>query len=109
MLNTEMKLNIAPWQEKGRWYHAFVESDGSTEKLTVSDLEDCNISGNSFVLPAGYNLVDVKYVDVDLAGGKTITTYGKATTAAHHDYFKLPAASDFTYCDVWFFAYFKEV
>lgn len=109
MNNSSIEHKIAPWQTKGRWYHAFIESDGSAEKITISDLDDCSIAGNSFVLPAGYNLVDVKYVDVDLAGSKTLATYGKATTSAHHDYFKLPAAADFTYCDVYFFAYFKEV
>lgn len=109
MLNQTFKNQIVPWQEKGRWYRAFIESDGSKIKLTHSDLEECTVSGTNFVLPAGYSLVDVKYTDVDLAASKTIATYGKEVTAAYRDYLRVPSAADFTYCEVWFFAYFKEV
>lgn len=109
MVNNQIKNTVAPWQEKGRWYHAFIESSDAGEKITVCDIEGCTISSSNFVLPAGYHVVDVKYVDCDLAGGKNITTYGIATTSSHLEFFKLPSASDFTYCDVWFYAIYKEV
>lgn len=109
MLNQTLKNQIVPWQEKGRWYRVFVESDGSHIKLTECDLEGCAMSGNNLTLPAGYSIIDVKYTDVDLAASKTIGIYGKEVTSGYKDYLRVPSAADFTYCEVWFFAYFKEV
>lgn len=101
------KERILPWQEHGRWYHAFIESDGTHEKLTLSDLDGCTVSGTSFVLPNDFHAIDVKYTDIDLASGKTLTINAVKTTSAGKETFVLPSASDFTYCEIWFFGYAK--
>lgn len=107
MLNQELKNKIAPWQKKGRWYHAFIESDGTTSSITVSDL-DCTLSGATLTLPEDFTAIDVKFADVDLAGSKTISSYEKKTAASGKQIITLPAVADYTYCDLWMFGYFKD-
>lgn len=109
MQNDVLKNKIAPWQEKGRWYHAFIESTGTALKLTICDLEGVRISGTSLLMPnSDFKLIDVKVVDEDLASGKSLADYTVAKTSGTVAYTKLPSAGDFTYIDLWFFGYFKD-
>lgn len=45
---------------KGRWYRIFMESDGTTNKITDSDLEITQ-SGNNLKMPEGFHVIDKKY------------------------------------------------
>lgn len=99
------KERILPWQEKGRWYHAFVESDGSTPVLTICDLPGCTVSGTALTLPLDFHAIEVKYTDIDLASGKTLSSNSVKLSSAGKEVLLVPTASDYTYCDIWFFGY----
>ena len=45
MENDVLKNKMAPWQEKGRWYHATVKSDG-TNWTIVNDETDAELRGS---------------------------------------------------------------
>ena len=53
MQNDMLKNNIAPWQEKGRWYHLEFESTGTAWKLNKNHTDE--IFHNSYFNP-GYPL-----------------------------------------------------
>lgn len=107
MLNDALKLNIAPWQEKGRWYHAFVESNGSAASLTFSDLDSVTASGTSLTMPADFHVISYEFADLDLAASKTLAKNVCKTSAAGKEFIVLPSAADYTYADIWFFGYQK--
>jgi len=109
MLNQTLKNTVAPWMEKGRWYHAFIESNGSTggALLTNCDLEGCSVTGSTFSMPSDFHIIDYVIADFDLAISKTLSKAYKTTTAGK-EYIAIPNGADFTYCDIWFFGYFKE-
>ena len=48
--------------KNGRYYKFFIESDGSAYTLTTTDIEGASITSTYLMLPAGYKIVDVKYV-----------------------------------------------
>lgn len=55
MQNDRLKNKIAPWQEKGRWYHATIQKSGATFVLVnqTSDvfiINNYRITGNQIVL-----------------------------------------------------------
>jgi len=109
MLNQELKNKIAPWQEKGRWYHALIESDGSAYTLTECDLEGCSMYGSGiFKMAAKFQPIDFKITDVDLYPSKTINSHTRKTAADGSFYLTLPSVGDFSYCNIWFFGYFTE-
>ena len=60
-----LKNNIAPWQEKGRWYHCVVESDGTSWTLNSNESDPIfePVSGGRYLpLKNGLEsrLIDVK-------------------------------------------------
>lgn len=101
-----IKNRLAPWQEKGRWYHALVESNGSALQLTVCDLEDCDVSGTTFTMPKDFHLVDVKCIDLDLISGKTLAMFTRGCQSGKQT-LNLPAAANFTYYEFYFFGFVK--
>ena len=67
MQNDMLKNNIAPWQERGRWYHAHLSSNGTAYTLdkAKSDTFFSNsyISGQLLVIPTDeYTPVDLKVI-----------------------------------------------
>lgn len=40
MQNDMLKNNIAPWQDKGQWYHLKVESDGSAWSILYDESDE---------------------------------------------------------------------
>lgn len=110
-----LKNELAPWQSQGRWYHAFVESDGIDYTLTVSDLEDAEIEtpdGESPVsalkFPVGYRIVGIQsdihgdaLTDTDYAGGKRIYSDGAQGVI-------LPPVALFDFMAIWVFAYLEQ-
>lgn len=103
MLNSQLKNSIAPYEEKGRWYHFFVESDGSALSLTTKDI-NASVSGSYLQMPADYQIIDYKVaLHVDAASAVSFTPgirlYSNGTQGAI-----LPAASSIDYADVWVFA-----
>lgn len=101
-----IKNRLLPWQEKGRWYHALVESNGTNLHLTVCDLEGCGVSGTTFTMPKDFQLVDVKCIDLDLISGKSFAMFTKGCTSGKPT-LSLPSAANFTYYEFYFFGYFK--
>lgn len=105
------KNNVAPWQVRGRWYHALIESNGSALHLTQCDLEDCNISSTYLQLPIGFKVVDHK-LDIHATGGTSTTATNIAIQQRRMGDGKmaitLPAAALADYTDVYFFGYFEQ-
>ena len=70
MQNDVLKNSIAPWQEKGRWYHIQIESDGATWKINKdksdSIFANASVSSNTFIVlfSSGYTFIplDLKCV-----------------------------------------------
>lgn len=103
-----LKLNDMPHMIKGRWYHAFIESDGNAYTMQC-DLEDAQISSTYFIAPWGFHITDVKY-DVNTDGGT-------ATSAANTSFVlrrmgdgsqgvTIPAKDAFDYMHLYVFGYF---
>lgn len=53
MQNDVLKNNIAPWQEKGRWYHLVVKSNGtawSIDKINSDQIfADASVVANDYI------------------------------------------------------------
>ena len=67
MQNDVLKNEIAPWQEKGRWYHEVVESDGSTWSIITNESDntsDLTIAGARFLVL--FNDIDHKFIDLKI-------------------------------------------
>lgn len=105
MINDSFKLSLAPWMEQGRWYHAFVESDGSACSLTFTDLDGVTASGTSLTVPKDFHIIDYTFADVDLAASKSLAKNICKTSASGKEFIVLPSAADYTYADIWFFGY----
>lgn len=57
-----LKNKTLPWQERGRWYHMFIESDGIDYTITTSDIPDVAVDDNTYVkLPEGYHIAEYIY------------------------------------------------
>lgn len=100
------KERILPWQNKGRWYHAFIESDGTTPKLTVCDL-DATVSGTTLILPKDFHVIDYKVTSLDLAKSKTLAYNVCKTNSDTKEVIVIPAVGDFTYMDIQIFGIFN--
>lgn len=109
MLNQTLKNKVAPWQEKGRWYHILIESDGTTHSITESDLEVSVTGHTTLTLPVGFHAIETKCIDVDINPSKTINTAIVKTSSAGVEILTLPSEADYTYYEIIIFGFFKEV
>lgn len=66
-------INIEPYKVNARYYQIFVESDGTTRKITTSDIEGLEISGNYIVLPEGFHVMSL-VIDFNSVPATTITS-----------------------------------
>lgn len=104
MFNKNIDL---PHQNKGRWYEAFIESDGSDYTLTTCDL-DAAISSSTLKLPLGFNVVDVKqnyHMDAP-AEAKTININSLKFYADGKIGISLLDKTAFDYANIYIFGYF---
>ena len=93
MENDVLKNKIAPWQEKGRWYHLKVTSDGSV--WAINHNESDAIFANS-VISASSVIVN----EPDLNAGKAFIVDIKANLhnlAATSSGFNIPHGAFFKY------------
>lgn len=107
MLNQTLKNKIAPWQEHGRWYKAFVESDGTDYTLTSCDLEDASVASGILKMPKDFHVVDAKFdINIDSSAAFTFTNTFKGYADGKQG-ITLPNVANFDYCTLYFFGYFK--
>ena len=118
MQNDTLKNRIVPWQEKGRWYHAQLHSNGTLWEIDLSNSDelfaDFDIYTNEYLRYQGaldIHIIDFKYDILDLpTGGLTLpTTNGMCfRVTPQFDSIQLITPSryegDLT---LWLFAYFK--
>lgn len=75
MENQMFKNKIVPWQNKGRWYEFFIESDGTDYTLTLSPSElgaGVAISGSYLKFDEGWHIIDyVCDIHVDTSSATT--------------------------------------
>ena len=103
-----LKNKIAPYLSKGRWYHFFIESDGSNYTLTNSDLTDTIISSSALKFPKGFIPVDNKMAVHNTAvSAETLSLSLKIFTNEQQG-IAIPKAQSFDYMDVWVFGYFGD-
>ena len=60
MQNDVLKNTIAPWQEKGRWYHAYINNSGIVaNKSDQWIIDNMTFSGGTYTLNnTEYNILD---------------------------------------------------
>lgn len=105
MLNQTLKNNIVPWQEKGRWFHFFVESNGTDYTLTTSDITGAAIDGSYLKLPANYHIIDYACdIDVDTSAAATFEK-GIRLYADGKQAIVLPGKANIDWVDIQVFAY----
>lgn len=105
MENSVLKNKLAPNQKKGRWYKAFIESDGTDYTLTTCDLSDATITSKVLVLPEGIRHTEVHVdIHVDAAAAFTYTPQFKGYAAGTQG-ITLPDADQFDYMTMWFYAF----
>lgn len=95
-----------PYLINGRWYKIFIESTGSTVKVTSSDIE-VTVDGGYLKFPEGFHIVDRKYdinsiphsgnvqIAIDLRG------FADGTQGIY-----LPLANAFDYADIYVFGHY---
>lgn len=101
------KMEMAPWQEKGRWYHFLIESDGSDLSITTSDLDGVEIdSAGSLIFPEGFKIVDAKFC-INCVG-TSVNTFTPLYVLASTDEqiaLAMPDVESCDYFDLWVFGY----
>lgn len=107
-MGSEYKRIHHPYDLQGRWYKLFIESDGSTLKLTTSDIEDVDISGTGIKFPIGFHVVDSVY-DIHSVPHTGLATmapdlYGYADGS--QGIYK-PLAHAFDYANIYVYGYFE--
>lgn len=100
------KENVLPYQWRGRWYRAFVESDGNAYTLTTTDLEGTTVNGNYLEAPENFHVVDVKYDVNSVSGGTSNTLGGTRIFTTGNQGAALPGKDSFDFCTVYIFGYF---
>lgn len=102
-MNAEQKMNIAPYESKGRWYQLFVENDAGTYKITTADeaVKNSDIADNVITLPADLITITVKCECVGVAGtsGSTVISHIDNTTV-------ITLPTGINYCTLYIFGYF---
>lgn len=100
------KENVLPYQWRGRWYRAFVESDGNSYTLTNTDLTGTDVNGNYLEAPEHFHVVDVKYDINSVSGGTSNTIGGTRIFTTGKQGAALPGKDCFDFCTVYIFGYF---
>lgn len=105
-----IRNNIAPAQEQGRWYHFFVESDGTNYTLTTKDIATAAIDATdkTIVMPKKFQVVDYN-INIHNDAGSDVW-YQKRTRLYASDHkigVEIPAVTSFDYLDVYVFGYFE--
>lgn len=97
-----------PWQEKGRWYELFIESDGDTIKLTKTDLPGAVLTGNYVEFPKGFTAIDFKHA-IHLLEGQTTANFGMGLRLFSNGSqgLLLPAKNYYDYTTVYVFGFFE--
>lgn len=102
------KLEAAPWQEQGRWYHFLIESDGTDATITTSDIEDADIdSSGNLLLPEGFKVVDSKFC-INCVGteANAFTPSYMLVATDEQIGLALPDVASYDYLDLWIFGYY---
>ena len=79
MENDVLKNKIAPWQEKGRWYHGVFTTDGDklvTEKTDSFLLNNCGIGINAGYAYLRPNDTKTQILDCERITNGTFTSAG---------------------------------
>lgn len=119
MQNDVLKNNIVPWQEKGRWYHLKLESDGTAWSIINSESDP--IFNGAIIISSVYvylsrqndlfNVIDAMAIINDIPqSGQSITYLGGTTWCINRTstriYYVLPSANTYTgSVDLWIFAF----
>lgn len=98
---------VEPPYTKGRWYRALIESDGTTAQLTYSDIVGSGYSGNNYIMPDNFVIIDAKYTDYDIEASKSVPMYQAKMTSAGRSYIGGFAPANFTFIEIWVFGYQK--
>lgn len=101
MLNNQLKNSLVPWQEKGRWYKVFIESNGTDFSITTSDIENASITSKGLTLPSNVRVHSVAFGDHDAHAGNMSTTVSFSSSGKPQ--IGLPTVTATTYIEVWAF------
>lgn len=105
----KVENKITPWQEKGRWYHVFVESDGSA--ATVSDHDEGftpTVSTVTLTMPAKFMVIDYVVAAHNDASSSSSFTKLVKFNSSNVMTVNLPAVAAYDYADVWIFGHYYE-
>lgn len=104
MQNDMLKNTIAPWQEKGRWYHGVFDTatfsfvTEKTDKFILDNLTTIYAAPNRYLLPGTdkekYVILDLKIISPKLTnslGSGTISTYYYYTSSGKLGYVLYPS------------------
>lgn len=102
-----LKTSETPFT-KGRWYKIFCESDGTTQKITTKEIEECTISNtNHLNFPHDLRIVDIlcdfHNVEFDTGTANINNIWYALPNGAK--YILLPSSKSWDYGDVWVFGY----
>lgn len=99
------RLTYDPYA-KGRYYRAFVESDG-VAKLTEKDIEGMDLVDDSIAMPAGFHVVDY-IIDFNALAGSAPVDFWKGITilADGRQAVHIPEGTAYDYAHVFIFGYF---
>lgn len=100
------KENVLPHQWRGRWYRAFLETDGNAYTLTKTDLTGTDLNGNYLEAPENFHVVDIKYDVHSVSGGTSNTVGGLRIFTNGNQGVPLPGKDSFDYCTIYIFGYF---
>ena len=110
MQNDVLKNEIAPWQEKGRWYHAHLTETGFdssyTDKFILDNMLISSNSGNAELNTNAHALIDCKYIINDAATAATRAVNVSILIFANgHTGCYIPRTDQYTKldCDAYFF------
>lgn len=99
--------NANPYIINGRWYKIFIESDGSTIKVTNSDI-DVEIAGSYLKFPANFHIVERQY-DInsvphatDLSIAIDLRGFADGTQGIY-----LPNVTAFDYANLYIFGHYE--
>ena len=109
MIRTNEYRTDAPVMNRGRWYSAIVESDGTASITSIdADINTASISGSYLKFPAGFHMVDY-LLDVTTTGAVSAVSVNKALRlyADGSQGLTLPDAGDYQKTVVNVFGYFE--
>lgn len=91
----------------GRWHRFFIESNGTNNVLTGSDMKDVTLElgGNVLTLPAGYRIIDTKFDINSIENQASMTQLmGTSILADGRQCVMLPQANIFDHMFLYVFA-----